>query len=531
MKKFIGNVAFLAAFVIIFAKFMTVLFSTPFPMSIVVSSSMEPVLYKGDIVPWVPCGIGDVKKGDIVVYRSKAMWNGENYIVHRVNEIIEKNGKRMLITKGDANNYTDQAGPHVPEAPVDDEMLQGKLIMFGNVPARIPYLGYIWLFISHLSKQMTSHISWQSSQSGEHFVIFTPFIFSLSAFLLAAVLWLPNGKSMKERLHELIFGEERMGIKKIFALLLLIYLPFLFLTSFFAFDFVYVDENSVHSIPVFNPSMIDVRAVAFFDGNGSIELTRKIVDISSGSGEVINISYMNGDGKVFVYSSPLWRVVPMNSMMYFYNVSPKLCIIYSSFVSALILSFMTLLALVFFNLLIDGYKIASAYSTFLFMGTFARRRYRSIVHYIISFVKRVKIKEYFLSWNDFMDRKAVYVSFLSIPFAYFMFDGVANLFMVVILASLALSAVSYAAGIRFKNEVAFISFFSSIFYSSIFVARTMFYVRYHIVSTLIQFIAITMLLSLLLFISMFIMMLTFIFVIRAVMERIEPSLLLEVGDI
>ncbi len=529
MKKFIGNVAFIAVIIILLAKFISIFSSSPFPLSIVVSDSMEPVIYKGDIVPWMPCSIESIQKGDIVVYRSKAMWNGENYIVHRVVDIIEKNGKKMLITKGDANNYTDQSGPHIPEAPVDESMLQGKLIMYGKIPAKIPYLGYIWLFINSISRKMTSHILWQSPQSKEHFVIFTPFLASFSAFLLAAVLWLPNGKSLKEKLHELIFGVEKISAHRLLALILLIYIPFLLLTSFFAFDSVSVDKEQ--SVPVFNPSMVGVRAVAFFDG-GAAHINKKIFDLSAGRGGVINISSVEGKEKLFIYSSPFWKIIPEESMFYFYNVNPKLCIIYSSIMSALILSLLTLAILIIFNLAVDTYIIAGAYSSFLLLLHSITHHFYGILSKPAEIISSIKKRmNYVMQWNDFMDRRAMYISLLSIPFLYFMFDGIANLFMVSLISSLILSIISYASGLRFKNEIAFISFSSSLIYSSAFVARNMFYVHYNFIVVFVQFAAITMLLSFLLFIFMFSMMFAFIFVVRNVMEYIDPSFLLEVGDI
>jgi len=75
MKKLLGNFAFMAIIVIILAKFSTLFTNVSFPLSIIVSDSMEPTLNKGDIVPWIPCGMEDIKRGDIIVYKSMSSWN------------------------------------------------------------------------------------------------------------------------------------------------------------------------------------------------------------------------------------------------------------------------------------------------------------------------------------------------------------------------------------------------------------------------------------------------------------------------
>ena len=73
-------------------------------MNVVVSGSMEPVMYRGDIVI-VDQNPSSVQVGDIVVY--KATWVNED-VIHRVKEIYKTSkGKTYLITKGDNKPKTD----------------------------------------------------------------------------------------------------------------------------------------------------------------------------------------------------------------------------------------------------------------------------------------------------------------------------------------------------------------------------------------------------------------------------------------
>ncbi|HEX3013560.1 MAG TPA: signal peptidase I [Methanobacterium sp.] len=109
-------------------------------LNVVVSGSMEPVMYRGDIV--VIDNPNSVQVGDIVVYR--ATWFPEP-VIHRVKEIYRtSNGSTYLITKGD-NNPT--ADPYPVQFP--DQVIS-KVVEIGGHPLIIPKIGYVTLWIKGL---------------------------------------------------------------------------------------------------------------------------------------------------------------------------------------------------------------------------------------------------------------------------------------------------------------------------------------------------------------------------------------------
>ena len=104
MRKFIENTGFwllvitcLALFAIIISGFFGI------QRYLVVSGSMEPSLYAGDIV-FVNTNVDfeDVEIGDVIIFKHRDM-----NIVHRVIEATTIDGQKYLKTKGDANKVDD----------------------------------------------------------------------------------------------------------------------------------------------------------------------------------------------------------------------------------------------------------------------------------------------------------------------------------------------------------------------------------------------------------------------------------------
>lgn len=119
-------------------------------LSVVVSGSMEPSFYRGDIVSTVNVntyGIQefnpytDVNVGDVVVY--DATWYPEP-VIHRVIDIQKaNNGSKQYIIKGDNNKEQD---PY----PVHPEQIRSKVIKIGDTLLIIPKIGYITLLFRGL---------------------------------------------------------------------------------------------------------------------------------------------------------------------------------------------------------------------------------------------------------------------------------------------------------------------------------------------------------------------------------------------
>lgn len=111
-------------------------------MNVVVSGSMEPVLYRGDIVIIdTNPSTTNINVGDIVVY--DATWYPQP-VIHRV---IEKgytsNGSLAYLIKGDNNKVPDQT-------LVYPDQIKSKVVTINGYPLVIPRIGYITIWIRGL---------------------------------------------------------------------------------------------------------------------------------------------------------------------------------------------------------------------------------------------------------------------------------------------------------------------------------------------------------------------------------------------
>jgi signal peptidase len=95
--------------------------------TVILTGSMEPLLYPGDVALIKKCDAGEVMVGDVIQY-----WTGEIFIIHRVIAIDEIKGD--LRTKGDNNTSPDSR-------PVTPGQVRGKMI------GKIPKLGTFSLFL------------------------------------------------------------------------------------------------------------------------------------------------------------------------------------------------------------------------------------------------------------------------------------------------------------------------------------------------------------------------------------------------
>ena len=114
-------------------------------LSVVVSGSMEPAFYRGDIVLTEKSdflgirefNVDDVQVGDVVVYN--AIWYDQP-VIHRIIDIKDIDGTTMYLIKGDNNNAPDPY--YVKSSQITDKVvtINGNLVV-------IPKIGYlsIWL--------------------------------------------------------------------------------------------------------------------------------------------------------------------------------------------------------------------------------------------------------------------------------------------------------------------------------------------------------------------------------------------------
>ena len=114
-------------------------------LNVVVSGSMEPAFYRGDIVLVEKANFlgiqefnpEDVKVGDVVVY--DAAWFDQP-VIHRIINITDINGTTMYVIKG---NNNDRPDPYYVKA----DQIQERVVTLGDNLFVIPKIGYlsIWL--------------------------------------------------------------------------------------------------------------------------------------------------------------------------------------------------------------------------------------------------------------------------------------------------------------------------------------------------------------------------------------------------
>ncbi|EJT52781.1 hypothetical protein A1Q1_01821 [Trichosporon asahii var. asahii CBS 2479] len=105
------------------------------PIVVVLSGSMEPAFYRGDILLLMNPQDARYDIGDITVYKVPGDPLGTP-IVHRVIESHTSNTTQLLLTKCD-NNPTDDFFLYKGPQWLDSRQIVGKVVGF------LPYLGYV----------------------------------------------------------------------------------------------------------------------------------------------------------------------------------------------------------------------------------------------------------------------------------------------------------------------------------------------------------------------------------------------------
>jgi signal peptidase len=106
---------------------------TPTPLLAVESESMEPTLYRGDLVIVRAIDVETLRVGDIIIFN--ASWYVSSVpVVHRIIEIQNVSGELHFITKGDNN------------ASPDSEFRLASDIL-AKVVGSVRYLGFITLLL------------------------------------------------------------------------------------------------------------------------------------------------------------------------------------------------------------------------------------------------------------------------------------------------------------------------------------------------------------------------------------------------
>lgn len=115
----------------------------PVLLTVIRSNSMYPVWERGDMVMIQNLKENDhVQIGDIVFFKTENdALSDKGWIAHRV---LEGDATQGYITKGDANEYTDQATNGV--GPIKRSYIAAKSITIGGTPIVLPKIGYLSLW-------------------------------------------------------------------------------------------------------------------------------------------------------------------------------------------------------------------------------------------------------------------------------------------------------------------------------------------------------------------------------------------------
>ena len=370
MKSFIGNLLFIAVLLLIMTRFISVWSGTPFPLNLISAGSMNPTLMKGDIIAWTPTNIDDVEVGDVIVFKSWLSWPGEKFIVHRVVDIKSVWGKPAFVTKGDANEYTDQSGPHIVEPYVTDENYVGKVLSINKQPLKIPLVGIIGIWINDGFKSLAQPTS--SKGSLAYVGVFTPLTIAVILLIISLVVLPEKTKNIKEKIRLLIFGSRTLNIKKTFVMFLIIYILLLSVIHIFAYDSTSASfgigefpnkspfemgsispgsTSHPKNLPAANPSILPVKGMVLGSGNLAPYVNGAIFEMKPGETKKIPItlsapqSSKNGSyvGNIRMYSSPIWLIFPDELMKIAFGFGAEGATLYLDILSAWILTTGTVL--------------------------------------------------------------------------------------------------------------------------------------------------------------------------------------------
>ncbi|XP_061190674.1 signal peptidase complex catalytic subunit SEC11A [Saccostrea echinata] len=114
------------------------------PIVVVLSGSMEPAFFRGDLLFLTNYREEPIRVGEIVVFKIEGR---DIPIVHRVLKVHEKeNGKVKFLTKGD-NNSVDDRGLYAP-----GQLWLEKKDVVGRARGFVPYVGIVTILMNDYPK-------------------------------------------------------------------------------------------------------------------------------------------------------------------------------------------------------------------------------------------------------------------------------------------------------------------------------------------------------------------------------------------
>jgi len=469
---------FFAALLLVIARFLSVWAGTPFPIDLVTGDSMSPSLMKGDVVAWTPTTIDEVEIGDVVVFKSYVSWPGEKIVVHRVVDIekTRSTGEPILVTKGDNNDWTDQAGPHIPEPYIREDHLMGKVVSIGQQPLKIPFVGYLGIWINDGFDMISQPSS--SKESTSYIGIFLPLTISIVILVVLLFVIPEKAKTFKEKIRFNIFGRRPLKIKRTFIFFIVAYIVFLSFIHFFAYDETTASmgvntksetsgldfgivkpgtDSFYKDFDLVNPGTMPLKGVIFAKGEMKDHLVKKTFQLERGEirTEKMQASIANGTrngtymSDVMVYSSPFWLMFPDDFIQSILNWNSDATVFILDLLSAIILTSITmfiLISITFFTDKISTFSIDRSWrhasKTILKKRTVkkitnATRKVRRAMGRGLWWVTKLDFSQRFGKENTFTSiGKPVIAALLALPILFLITDQMTAMFIAVIITGL-----------------------------------------------------------------------------------------------
>jgi len=138
------NFAMIVSSALMIWKGLMVVSGSESPIVVVLSGSMEPAFFRGDLLFLTNHEEEPIRVGEIVVFKIEGR---EIPIVHRVLRAHEKeNGTLKFLTKGD-NNQVDDRGLYAP-----GQLWLEKKDVVGRAKGYVPYVGIVTILMNDYPK-------------------------------------------------------------------------------------------------------------------------------------------------------------------------------------------------------------------------------------------------------------------------------------------------------------------------------------------------------------------------------------------
>lgn len=484
---------------LVLARFLSVWAGTPFPIDLVTSDSMNPTLMEGDIVAWTPTTMDEVEIGDVVVFKSYVSWPGEKLVVHRVSGLEQTpTGEKLLETKGDANTWLDQAGPHIPEPYIREDHLMGKVVSIGSVPLRIPFIGHLGLWINQGFDMISQPSS--SKESTSYIGIFAPLTISVVLMVVLLFILPEKANTPKEKIRLNIFGHTPLKLKKTFVFFIVAYIIFLSLIHCFAHDsngaslginadskssvinFGNVEPGSESvrkNLDLVNPSTMPVKGIIFGEDEMSHFVEPRIFQLEQGEFKTTKMkavapkNAINGSyyGDVMVYSSPFWLIFSDDFIQNLLNWGPESTVFILDTLSAVILTSITMGILVAITFI--GDNIGRLRIDHCWKHTSKIILKKSIFNRLASFKNMaksgIKTKILWIGKLDFADKhaeenkfltygKPLIASLITLPVLFFISDQISAMILAVFLTGI----FAYLISCKIRRKIVLTAFIAII---------------------------------------------------------------------